>query len=148
MDMVSGVVVGVVVSFFIMLALCIMEYDSRRMKASQARDALDPVTSAELAELAFPEVGVLEELMCTICLDDVAPMQPARKLSCGHAFHAGCISSWWKCRLQSSHGKVSCPSCRADLKVLSSVIPGEDNHTELQAHVSSLTTTAAIFETL
>ncbi|CAE8690242.1 unnamed protein product, partial [Polarella glacialis] len=91
--------------------------DSSRMKASQAPD---PVTPAELAELAFPEVGVLEELMCTICLDVVAPTQFARKLSCGHAFHAGCISSWWKCRLQSSHGKVSCPSCRTDLKVRSS----------------------------
>ncbi|CAE8721382.1 unnamed protein product [Polarella glacialis] len=108
------------------------------MKASQA---LDPVTPAELAELAFPEVGVLEELMCTICLDVVAPTQPARKLSCGHAFHAGCISSWWKCRLQSSHGKVSCPSCRTDLKARSSVISGEDNHTELQAATTTIAET-------
>ncbi|CAE8614813.1 unnamed protein product, partial [Polarella glacialis] len=36
-----------------------------RRKGSQARDAFDPVTPAELAEFAFPEVGVLEELMCS-----------------------------------------------------------------------------------
>ncbi|CAE8595473.1 unnamed protein product, partial [Polarella glacialis] len=77
-------------------------------KASQA-------TLAELAELAFPEVCVLEELMCSICLDGVAPTQPARKLSCGHAYHASCISCWWNCSQQSSSGKVTCPSCRKDL---------------------------------
>ncbi|CAE8629498.1 unnamed protein product [Polarella glacialis] len=77
-------------------------------------------TLAELAELAFPEVGVLDELMCTICLDDIAPEQPARKLSCGHAFHANCISSWWRCSLQINRDKVSCPSCRRDLEVCSS----------------------------
>ncbi|CAE8639228.1 unnamed protein product [Polarella glacialis] len=78
------------------------------VKASQA-------TLAELAELAFPEVCVLDELMCSICLDGIAPTQPARKLSCGHAYHASCISCWWNCNQQSSSGKITCPSCRKDL---------------------------------
>ncbi|CAE8603713.1 unnamed protein product [Polarella glacialis] len=55
--------------------------------------------------------------MCAICLDVIAPEDPARKLSCSHAFHASCISCWWKCSLQHSSGKVSCPSCRSDLEV-------------------------------
>ncbi|CAE8643478.1 unnamed protein product, partial [Polarella glacialis] len=88
--------------------------ETTRMQASLATVKF---TLAELAELTFPEVGVLDEMMCTICLDVIAPGHPARKLSCGHTFHADCISGWWKCSLQSSRGKVNCPSCRRDLEV-------------------------------
>ncbi|CAE8710888.1 unnamed protein product [Polarella glacialis] len=120
-----------------------MLFRSRRdetggMKASRDRDAFALFTLAELAELTFPEVGVLDEPMCNICLDVVVPKQPARKLSCGHAFHAGCISSWWKCSLQSSHGKVSCPSCRTDLKVCSSVISGKKQQQQLLPREDSM----------
>ncbi|CAE8605760.1 unnamed protein product [Polarella glacialis] len=87
------------------------------IQSRPAGQAMGKFTKAELAELAFPEVGVLDELPCAICLDVIAPADPARKLSCGHAFHASCISGWWKCSLQSSSGKVSCPSCRNDLEV-------------------------------
>ncbi|CAE8647906.1 unnamed protein product [Polarella glacialis] len=72
---------------------------------------------AELAELAFPEGGLLDELPCAICQDDIALEDPARQLSCGHAFHASCISTWWRCSLQRSRAKVSCPSCRSDVEV-------------------------------
>ncbi|CAE8600581.1 unnamed protein product [Polarella glacialis] len=80
-----------------------------------ASQATDKSTLDELAELAFPEVCVLDELMCSICLDVIAPTHPARKLSCGHAYHASCISCWWNCNQQSSRGKVTCPSFRKDL---------------------------------
>ncbi|CAE8654125.1 unnamed protein product [Polarella glacialis] len=86
---------------------------------------------AELAELTFPEVGVLDELMCTICLDVIVPKQPARKLSCGHAYHASCISGWWKCSLQSSRGKVNCPSCRVDLEVCSRAVLKQEQQLQL-----------------
>ncbi|CAE8640105.1 unnamed protein product, partial [Polarella glacialis] len=99
--------------------------ESDEMKVSQPRDAFPRFTPAKLAELTFPEVGVLEELTCTICLDVVAPKQPARKLSCGHAFHASCISSWWRCKLQSSRDKVSCPSCRTELKLCMQPFAGQ-----------------------
>ncbi|CAE8597821.1 unnamed protein product [Polarella glacialis] len=87
------------------------------IRSKTARKSTGKVTLAELAELTFPEVGVLEELQCTICLDVITPEDPARKLSCNHAFHSSCISCWWKCSLQSRSGKVNCPSCRTDLEV-------------------------------
>ncbi|CAE8602177.1 unnamed protein product [Polarella glacialis] len=105
-----------VISMLICLHYDYGSYEPRipRRPASQSTGKF---TLAELAETTFPEVGVLDELPCTICLDVIAPEDPARKLSCSHAFHSSCISCWWKCSLQSGNGKVSCPSCRNDLEV-------------------------------
>ena len=41
---------------------------------------------------------------CAICLEDFAPREPVRGLSCGHAFHDECLSRWL------AHS--SCPLCR------------------------------------
>ncbi|CAE8658294.1 unnamed protein product, partial [Polarella glacialis] len=95
-------------------------------------DARQLLGFAELAELAFPEVGVLDETPCAICLDVIAPEDPARKLSCGHAFHASCVSSWWKCSLQQSRAQVSCPSCRVEVAVNISTALVEQQEQQLQ----------------
>ncbi|CAE8625638.1 unnamed protein product [Polarella glacialis] len=84
---------------------------------TKAPKTISEINLAELAELAFPEVCVLDERMCTICLNDIEPEEPARKLSCGHSYHASCISCWWKSSLQSSCGKLTCPTCRTELEV-------------------------------
>ncbi|CAE8699178.1 unnamed protein product [Polarella glacialis] len=104
--------------------------------------AMRSFTVAELAEFTFPEVGVLDELVCAICLDAVVPGDPARRLSCGHAFHSSCIGSWWKCRLQSSGGKASCPSCRRDLEVWSSAA-FEQQQKQLHRQLSNVSTAAS-----
>ena len=52
-------------------------------------------------------IGLLAEAVeaedCTICM---TPMLRARRLPCGHAFHAGCVGSWLR------RGR-RCPLCRA-----------------------------------
>mmetsp|Transcript_72538 Transcript_72538/g.130600 ORF Transcript_72538/g.130600 Transcript_72538/m.130600 type:complete len:148 (-) Transcript_72538:531-974(-) len=72
------------------------------------------------AKLIFPVLSVLEEPMCVICLEDVAPGDPARQLSCSHAFHAECIHAWWRRSLLKSRLQVSCPTCRREFEVCSS----------------------------
>lgn len=44
---------------------------------------------------------------CLICLDDYAPDEDLRVLSCKHAFHQGCVDRW----LQT--GRNNCPACRS-----------------------------------
>ncbi|CAE8650951.1 unnamed protein product [Polarella glacialis] len=89
---------------------------AQKYQSTPAGQTIGKCTPAELAEITFPEVGVLDEPPCAICLDVIAPEDPARKLSCGHAFHASCVSSWWKCSLPKKRAQVSCPSCRVDVE--------------------------------
>ncbi|CAE8606200.1 unnamed protein product [Polarella glacialis] len=86
------------------------------VRSTPAGQTIGKCTPAELAEITFPEVGVLDEPPCAICLEVTAPEDPTRKLSCGHEFHASCVSSWWKCSLQKNRAQVSCPSCRVDVE--------------------------------
>jgi hypothetical protein len=56
------------------------------------------------------EEGVTEENTCAICQDVIAEGSQVRTLnSCEHAFHMGCIDTWFQ-----SH--VNCPVCRHDIR--------------------------------
>mmetsp|Transcript_15294 Transcript_15294/g.24367 ORF Transcript_15294/g.24367 Transcript_15294/m.24367 type:complete len:152 (-) Transcript_15294:479-934(-) len=74
----------------------------------------------ERAELIFPALSMLDGPTCVICLEVVAPGDPARQLSCSHAFHAECIHAWWRRSLLKSRLQVSCPTCRREFEVCSS----------------------------
>lgn len=58
--------------------------------------------------------AVLPELLnnpgdsCAICIDTLEDDDDIRGLTCGHAFHAGCIDPWLTSR------RASCPLCKAD----------------------------------
>lgn len=63
------------------------------------------------------ETAVAPELLaepgdsCAICLDALDDDDEVRGLSCGHAFHAGCIDPWLTSR------RACCPLCKADYYV-------------------------------
>ncbi|CAE8678498.1 unnamed protein product [Polarella glacialis] len=89
-----------------------------------------PVDLAARAEAIFSELSVPGEPICVICLDLIAPKDPARQLSCSHAFHAQCISSWWRCRMGGRDVQVSCPTCKRDFDVCSrSALPQQQVNT-------------------
>ncbi|CAE7765653.1 RMR2 [Symbiodinium sp. CCMP2456] len=46
---------------------------------------------------------------CTICLEDILPGQPVRRLRCGHLFHPDCICRWC---CHKGDWAVACPMCR------------------------------------
>ena len=48
---------------------------------------------------------------CAICIDALEEDNDIRGLTCGHAFHAGCIDPWLTAR------RASCPLCKADYYV-------------------------------
>ncbi|CAZ84556.1 unnamed protein product [Tuber melanosporum] len=48
---------------------------------------------------------------CAICLDTIEDDDDIRGLTCGHAFHAGCLDPWLTSR------KACCPLCKADYYV-------------------------------
>ena len=48
---------------------------------------------------------------CAICLDNLDDDDDVRGLTCGHAFHAGCLDPWLTSR------RACCPLCKADYYV-------------------------------
>lgn len=69
----------------------------RRVVATM-NDLFADATAEELAE---------GDRTCIICREE---MEAAKKLACGHIFHARCLQSWLKRQL-------SCPTCRATIDV-------------------------------
>eukprot|EP00419_Tripos_fusus_P054432 CAMPEP_0172809824 /NCGR_PEP_ID=MMETSP1075-20121228/8432_1 /TAXON_ID=2916 /ORGANISM="Ceratium fusus, Strain PA161109" /LENGTH=189 /DNA_ID=CAMNT_0013649065 /DNA_START=60 /DNA_END=629 /DNA_ORIENTATION=+ len=60
--------------------------------------------------ISFTESGSV----CPICLVEIGALDPCRKTTCNHEFHADCIMKWWT----NERGKVlNCPTCREAQKV-------------------------------
>lgn len=78
-------------------------------------DEEDPIHAA------VPLAGVEAGDACAICLDTLDDDDEVRGLTCGHAFHAGCLDPWLTSR------RASCPLCKADYYIPK---PREPNTTE------------------
>lgn len=46
---------------------------------------------------------------CSICIEPFQASEMAKKLPCGHTFHATCCLPWFACKTQ-------CPYCRFDVE--------------------------------
>ncbi|CAE8582186.1 unnamed protein product, partial [Polarella glacialis] len=98
--------------------MCVLQRKALAPLSERAEQLISKLV--ERAELMFPVLHVLDEPMCVICLEVVAPGDPARQLSCSHAFHAECLGSWWRRSLLMKHLQISCPTCRREFDVCSS----------------------------
>ncbi|KAI0999818.1 hypothetical protein K3495_g8380 [Podosphaera aphanis] len=58
-----------------------------------------------------PELRASPGDACAICIDTLEEEDEVRGLSCGHAFHAGCLDPWLTSR------RACCPLCKADYHV-------------------------------
>ena len=75
--------------------------------AATADDDDDPIRSAGVpAEYAHAPGDT-----CAICIDTLEDEDEVRGLTCGHAFHAGCLDPWLISR------RACCPLCKADFYV-------------------------------
>lgn len=61
---------------------------------------------------------------CAICLDTIEDDDDIRGLTCGHAFHAGCLDPWLTSR------RACCPLCKADYYVPKPRPEGETSSTD------------------
>lgn len=84
--------------------------DSAETPNAHDEDEEDPITTAMPASTA-------NELLqnpgdaCAICIDTLEDEDEIRGLTCGHAFHAGCLDPWLTSR------RACCPLCKADYYV-------------------------------
>lgn len=78
-------------------------------------DEDDPIRTA-----VPPEMLTAPGDACAICLDTLEDDDDVRGLTCGHAFHAGCVDPWLTSR------RACCPLCKADYYVPKPRPEGED----------------------
>lgn len=81
-----------------------------------------------------PQSPVPDELLnsvgdsCAICLDSIEDNDDVRGLSCGHAFHSGCLDPWLTTR------RACCPLCKADYYTPKIRPDGDPSRTTQQPH--------------
>lgn len=98
------------------------EIDIKEVRTSHDDDSDDE--AAHIHD-ALP-VDVLEHPgdACAICIDTLEADDDVRGLTCGHAFHAGCLDPWLTSR------RACCPLCKADYFVPKPKPEGADAATE------------------
>jgi Ring finger domain len=67
---------------------------------------------------------------CAICIDTLEEDDDIRGLTCGHAFHAGCLDPWLTSR------RACCPLCKADYYVAKPRPEGETDATGRRIRVA------------
>lgn len=70
---------------------------------------------------------------CAICIDTLEDDEDIRGLTCGHAFHAGCLDPWLTSR------RACCPLCKADYHVPKQRPEGEAAESEREQRRSRRT---------
>lgn len=68
---------------------------------------------------------------CPICTEEFDFNEPARRLPCGHLFHADCIIPWLK-------RHCTCPMCREELPTDNAAYEQEKKYQKRQAAVSQM----------
>jgi len=120
-----GMIVGLLgaaLSLVLGVATCLVSYSYAVLGNTPARPELSQDTTDRLAakvelirrvcpERVFDEADASGLRVCVVCLQRMFQKEACRRLSCGHAFHAGCIDRWW---LQSAILKLRCPVCRQE----------------------------------
>ena len=75
--------------------------------SSPTEEEDDPIQTAAIPEELANSPGD----QCAICIETLEDDDEVRGLSCGHAFHAGCLDPWLTSR------RACCPLCKADYYV-------------------------------
>lgn len=96
------------------------KHDSSRAADEDEDDDDDEHIPTALAPELLPNPGD----SCAICIDTLEPDDDIRGLTCGHAFHAGCLDPWLTSR------RACCPLCKADYFIPKPRPEGEAAETE------------------
>ena len=78
----------------------------------KTNDTADDLDDDDQIQMAVPsEMMATPGDSCAICIDTLEDDDDVRGLTCGHAFHAGCLDPWLTSR------RACCPLCKADYYV-------------------------------
>lgn len=84
----------------------------------------DPIQTAVPTEILDAQPGDA----CAICIENIDDDDEVRALTCGHAFHAGCLDPWLTSR------RACCPLCKADYYIPKPRSDGENSNSDADRH--------------
>jgi hypothetical protein len=97
--------------------------DEVQTAASTVDDHNTAVARKEGRDGDAPELLTLPAASCAICISTLEQDHDIRGLTCGHAFHVGCLDPWLTTR------RACCPLCKTEYYVPLSCTEGEASET-------------------
>jgi len=87
------------------------QFDPSSTQPQQIEREIEPEEDEEAVAAVPADLAATSGDACAICIDNLEDIDDIRGLTCGHAFHTGCLDPWLTTR------RACCPLCKHDYYV-------------------------------